>query len=101
MQEVVKQSVKTSQIPLNWKKEESVYTGYHLIDAYLKGKQDGKDEMIKILTKQFKDNIDIATSISEKLYSCLLYTSDAADERSSVDLGGRRIIKKKKKIRKR
>ena len=28
---------------------------------------------------------------------CLLYTSDAADERSSVDLGGRRIIQKKKK----
>ena len=27
--------------------------------------------------------------------ACLLYTSDAADERSSVDLGGRRIIKKK------
>ena len=24
--------------------------------------------------------------------TCLLYTSDAADERSSVDLGGRRII---------
>ena len=30
------------------------------------------------------------------LQRCLLYTSDAADERSSVDLGGRRIIKKKK-----
>ena len=30
-------------------------------------------------------------------YCCLLYTSDAADERSSVDLGGRRIIKKKKR----
>ena len=29
------------------------------------------------------------------LVHCLLYTSDAADERSSVDLGGRRIIKKK------
>ena len=28
--------------------------------------------------------------------ACLLYTSDAADERSSVDLGGRRIIKKQK-----
>ena len=26
---------------------------------------------------------------------CLLYPSDAADERSSGDLGGRRIIKKK------
>ena len=30
---------------------------------------------------------------------CLLYTSDAADERSSVDLGGRRIIKKKKQVK--
>ena len=35
----------------------------------------------------------------EEPLSCLLYTSDAADERSSVDLGGRRIIKKKKHIR--
>ena len=31
----------------------------------------------------------------EHVVACLLYTSDAADERSSVDLGGRRIIKKK------
>ena len=30
--------------------------------------------------------------------NCLLYTSDAADERSSVDLGGRRIIKKKNRL---
>ncbi|GAB5836723.1 hypothetical protein JMUB7547_28500 [Staphylococcus aureus] len=28
---------------------------------------------------------------------CLLYTSDAADEARSVDLGGRRIIKKVEK----
>ena len=28
--------------------------------------------------------------------SCLLYTSDAADDMQCVDLGGRRIIKKKK-----
>eukprot|EP00658_Telonema_sp_P-2_P047981 TRINITY_DN3651_c0_g1_i4.p1 TRINITY_DN3651_c0_g1~~TRINITY_DN3651_c0_g1_i4.p1 ORF type:complete len:194 (-),score=43.03 TRINITY_DN3651_c0_g1_i4:120-701(-) len=28
--------------------------------------------------------------------ACLLYTSDAADEEDSVDLGGRRILKKKK-----
>ena len=32
-----------------------------------------------------------------KSISCLLYTSDAADEEDSVDLGGRRIIKKKKR----
>ena len=34
--------------------------------------------------------------LKSKPWVCLLYTSDAADERSSVDLGGRRIIKKKK-----
>src|SRR5680860_1132590 len=30
-------------------------------------------------------------------WNCLLYTSDAADDLLCVDLGGRRIIKKKKK----
>ena len=33
---------------------------------------------------------------SKTIYSCLLYTSDAADDLLCVDLGGRRIIKKKK-----
>ena len=37
-------------------------------------------------------------NLLEQSWICLLYTSDAADERSSVDLGGRRIIKKKKKM---
>ena len=47
-----------------------------------------------------KDGIISAISmnlLAALLYPCLLYTSDAADERSSVDLGGRRIIKKKNK----
>ena len=39
---------------------------------------------------------DAAAMARTVLEVCLLYTSDAADERSSVDLGGRRIIKKKK-----
>ena len=34
----------------------------------------------------------------DQLRHCLLYTSDAADERSSVDLGGRRIIKQKNMV---
>ena len=34
----------------------------------------------------------------DKPKACLLYTSDAADERSSVDLGGRSIITKKKRV---
>src|SRR5678815_6023589 len=33
---------------------------------------------------------------TDRYWNCLLYTSDAADERSSADLGGRRIIKRKK-----
>ena len=36
-------------------------------------------------------------SSSLQSLTCLLYTSDAADEEDSVDLGGRRIIKKKNK----
>ena len=36
--------------------------------------------------------------VGELFRICLLYTSDAADERSSVDLGGRRIIKKKNSV---
>src|SRR5665648_902142 len=34
--------------------------------------------------------------VQDAFDTCLLYTSDAADEEDSVDLGGRRIIKKKK-----
>ena len=44
-------------------------------------------------TKNFISNLEKC-----HINICLLYTSDAADERSSVDLGGRRIIKKKNKI---
>src|SRR5665811_135812 len=35
-------------------------------------------------------------SYSDGCNGCLLYTSDAADDLTRVDLGGRRIIKKKK-----
>ena len=35
--------------------------------------------------------VDVPRRI-DQVEVCLLYTSDAADERSSVDLGGRRII---------
>ena len=38
-----------------------------------------------------------ARTVLKLAIACLLYTSDAADERSSVDLGGRRIHKKKTK----
>ena len=51
---------------------------------------------------EYRCDWDESAGVSERADSaraghpgpCLLYTSDAADERSSVDLGGRRIIKK-------
>ena len=62
-----------------------------------------KDAKIAVAISQnistFEDIADLtAQSVQILVKACLLYTSDAADERSSVDLGGRRIIKKKKKI---
>src|SRR5678815_5429638 len=42
-----------------------------------------------------KNVIYTGAAPNQQAIPCLLYTSDAADERSSVDLGGRRIIKKK------
>ena len=35
-----------------------------------------------------------AASLVVWVFTCLLYTSDAADDMQCVDLGGRRIIKK-------
>ena len=43
------------------------------------------------------DERSVGAYLARQSALCLLYTSDAADERSSVDLGGRRIIKKKTK----
>ena len=38
---------------------------------------------------------DAPDNLKAGTYTCLLYTSDAADDLHCVDLGGRRIIKKK------
>src|SRR5678809_170698 len=58
-----------------------------------KGLTDNVNAMAGNLTAQVRNIADVTTAVAK---GCLLYTSDAADERSSVDLGGRRIIKKKK-----
>src|SRR5678815_1478213 len=40
---------------------------------------------------RFVQQVESQLVVRSSPYDCLLYTSDAADERSSVDLGGRRI----------
>ena len=59
----------------------------------LRAKQKLKGYYGNITEKQFKSIYHEAS----RLKGCLLYTSDAADDLLCVDLGGRRIIKKKKK----
>ena len=56
----------------------------------------GNSIMLSINSNNLLAKISDQDFVSTNFYFCLLYTSDAADERSSVDLGGRRIIKKKK-----
>ena len=54
--------------------------------------------LIRVIYQGFFDPVTGEFSLKYfQQFSCLLYTSDAADERSSGDLGGRRLINKKKK----
>eukprot|EP00831_Metopus_contortus_P071890 TRINITY_DN65646_c0_g1_i1.p2 TRINITY_DN65646_c0_g1~~TRINITY_DN65646_c0_g1_i1.p2 ORF type:complete len:295 (-),score=36.31 TRINITY_DN65646_c0_g1_i1:91-975(-) len=56
-----------------------------------------KERRIKNFNKQRVKIVSDKIFINNmKFYACLLYTSDAADDTPCVDLGGRRIIKKKK-----
>ncbi|GAB5857442.1 hypothetical protein JMUB7542_27760 [Staphylococcus aureus] len=52
---------------------------------------EGKGKITDFLAEQS----DVIARFSGGNNACLLYTSDAADEGLGVDLGGRRIIKKK------
>src|SRR5674536_373382 len=61
--------------------------------------QNGKTNSVKAAVYApyiYRWMLDFVGALSELSGDCLLYTSDAADEEDSVDLGGRRIIKKKK-----
>ena len=55
----------------------------------------GDDPAIEYVERREQRGRAVALVVVSHRSSCLLYTSDAADERSSVDLGGCRIIKKK------
>ena len=60
-------------------------TGWYSIHALL---QHAPDAVIY--------RVEVRTVGLPHVRTCLLYTSDAADDLTRVDLGGRRIIKKKK-----
>ena len=66
----------------------------------LSGLEPNPEPMLMNTCYSFVDAKNVIHVASVHHYDCLLYTSDAADERSSVDLGGRRIIKNKQQKKK-
>ena len=75
-------------------KRQALSTYIEAAKEKIKNNRSGREDFIKNKGEGSKPYIYVIVATGN-IY-CLLYTSDAADERSSVDLGGRRIIKKKK-----
>ncbi len=71
-QNVAIPATKVPAVNPNWEKIEHVYTGDDLIDAFLIGKEAGKDEHYRILLSQFKENVQNATELSEELMNSVL-----------------------------
>ena len=75
------------------KKEHGVIIGTIFVDESIYAAElNAHREIIALLFSELGN-----LTLDQVRISCLLYTSDAADDGESVDLGGRRIIKKKKK----
>src|SRR5664279_3687058 len=82
-------------------REQSVISGRWPLDPYRRGKAPAYERAARIASPVEDTpamHCMVARGIAGFPYTCqtcLLYTYDAADEEDSVDLGGRRIIKKK------
>src|SRR5664280_3686321 len=70
-------------------------TNENFVYTYLSGKESPDFRTILRFKIQARRMMEKAFISTVHIANCLLYTSDAADEEDSVDLGGRRIIKKK------
>ena len=77
------------------KREQRVY-GEALKKRLIEKLMQGWNPWIEIAQPLEYTLFDDACDKYQEYLSCLLYTSDAADDTPCVDLGGRRIIKKKK-----
>ena len=76
--------------------EPSFFTSWTITSLNAHGRTCKKTKVYIYLNISLYENLFENGCIYTCVYIyCLLYTSDAADEEDSVDLGGRRIIKKK------
>ena len=76
--------------------EIQLYEGWNLVNIYNSNKASYSGfDVLKQMNSQSINAVAISKWEDSRYYTCLLYTSDAADDLLCVDLGGRRIIKKK------
>src|SRR5678815_3492046 len=77
--------IKVITYNIRWRSGDDLQTMIKLLQ------EDPEIGCASILALQEVDRHKKRTGHHNTVKTCLLYTSDAADERSSVDLGGRRI----------
>src|SRR5450756_2865222 len=105
------------QAPAVFKASFETSAGAFVIEVHRDWAPKGADRFYNLVKNGFFDNVRFFRVLSgfmaqfgingdpavqaawrdARITDCLLYTSDAADDLLCVDLGGRRIIKKKKK----
>src|SRR5665648_1137290 len=86
-------------LPQKLSKKTGKVNGVHYRKLFMDSLERGEAYQVELIKRDGKyyAHITFEELEAKVIYTCLLYTSDAADEEDSVDLGGRRIIKKKKK----
>jgi hypothetical protein len=69
--EVIKNSTLPIIIPQKWEKVDELFTSDEVIDAYFNGMSVGKDQTRRLLVNQFKENVEKATGLAEKVYNAV------------------------------
>lgn len=65
---VVAAKTKEKEPTPNWQTQPDVITANDVIDAYFKGKEDGRTEQDRVYRSQFGSNLEKAKFVSESLY---------------------------------
>lgn len=68
MSSIITKNQVSSSFSGNWQKQEDVITANDAIDAYFKGKEDGKSEQERVNRRLFIFNLEKAQSLSESLF---------------------------------
>src|SRR5659263_747754 len=83
--------------PSDWGKPQELEDGFVGFATPIKNESENLNvQVVNLSASDTLETVKEDVISNAQGYDCLLYTSDAADDLLCVDLGGRRIIKKKK-----